>query len=102
MSPNRFDQASRYTTKWKDALKEWNVIESQQVLEWMAMGEAKGAVKNGIDSLLRVLARRFPPGATPDMEVAIRTTVDLERLGSWLDLAVTTNSLDAFRQTAGL
>jgi hypothetical protein len=91
---------------WKDALKEWNVIESQQVLEWMAMGEAKGEARGKIEgeiaSLLRVLARRFPPGATPEMEATVRATVDLERLGSWLDLAVTTDSLDAFRQAAGL
>ncbi len=41
---------------WKEALKEWNVIESEQVVEWMAMGEAKGE----INSLLQVLATLFP------------------------------------------
>jgi hypothetical protein len=105
-----FAEAAKRLPMWKDALKEWNVIESQQVLEWMAMGEAKGEargkiegkIEGEIESLLRVLARRFPPGATPEMEAAFRATVDLERLGSWLDLAVTTDSLDTFRQAAGL
>ncbi|HEY7426781.1 MAG TPA: hypothetical protein VH682_21270 [Gemmataceae bacterium] len=109
-----FAEAAKRLPMWKDALKEWNVIESQQVLEWINMGRAEGEAKGEargriegkvegeIESLLRVLARRFPPGATPEMEVAIRGTVDLECLGSWLDLAVTTLSLDAFRQAAGL
>lgn len=82
------------------------MIESQQVLEWMAMGEAnaraKGEVKGWAKALLIILAARFPPGATQEMEAIIRATVDLERLGSWLDLATTSNSLDAFRQAAGL
>jgi hypothetical protein len=97
-----FAEAAKRLPVWKEALKEWNVIESQQVLEWMAMGEAKGEAKGKAESLLRVLAGRFPPGATPEMAAAIRTTVDTGRLESWLDLVFMTNSLDAFRQAAGL
>lgn len=83
-----------------------NVIESQQVLEWMAMGEAKGEakgeVKGKINSVLEVLATRFPPGVPADLEVAIRSTSDREQLRSWLLSAVKAESLDAFRQAAGL
>jgi len=101
-----FAEAAKRLPIWKDALKEWNVIESQQVLEWMAMGEvkgeARGEVKGEVKALLLVLASRFPPGATPEMEAAIRATADLGRLESWLDLAAKSSSLDAFRQAAGL
>jgi hypothetical protein len=83
---------------WKEALKEWNVIESQQVLEWMDTRE----VNTRIDSLLEVLAARFPPGVPADLEAAIRATSNREQLRSWLLSAVKADSLDAFRQAAGL
>ncbi|HEY7310371.1 MAG TPA: hypothetical protein VH643_13485 [Gemmataceae bacterium] len=97
-----FAEAARRLPIWKDALKEWNVIESQQVLEWMAMGEAKGELKSSINSLLTVLATLFPPGAPADLEGVIRATTDQEQLRNWLLLAVKSNSLDTFRQAAGL
>lgn len=101
-----FAEAAKRLPAWKEALKEWNVIESQQVLEWINMGraegEAHGEVKGKADALLRVLARRFPPGATPEMTAAIYAAQNAVRLEAWLDLAATTNSLDSFRQSAGL
>ena len=33
-----FAEASKRLPIWKDALKEWNVIDSQEVLEWINMG----------------------------------------------------------------
>jgi hypothetical protein len=36
------------------------------------------------------------------MIAVIRATQDLERLRAWLDTAATADSLDAFRQAAGL
>ncbi|HEY7426782.1 MAG TPA: hypothetical protein VH682_21275 [Gemmataceae bacterium] len=78
------------------------MIESQQVLEWINMGRAEGAVKNGIDSLLDVLATRFPPGAPADLEAAIRATTNRDQLRGWLVSAVKVDSLDAFRQAAGM
>ena len=52
---------------WKQALEKWNMIESQQVLEWMAEGEAKG-LREGLlrasrtRTLLRdLLEDRFGP-----------------------------------------
>lgn len=71
-----------------------NMRESQQVLEWMAMAVA--------DSVLKVLAARFPPGAPPDLETAIRASIDREQLQNWLISAARADSLDAFRQAAGL
>src|SRR5262249_29374458 len=84
-----FAEAAERLAVWKEALKEWNVIESQQVLEWMAMGEAKGEVK----TLLSVLAELFPPGAPGDLEATIRAAADPEQLRRWLLTAVKADSL---------
>ena len=86
------------------------MIESQQVLEWIAEGEArgraegraKGEAESWVWSLLRVLEWRFPPGAPAEMAARIRAVADLEQLRRWFDLAFTADSLDAFRQVAGL
>lgn len=86
------------------------MIESQQVLEWMAMGEAKGEAKGEargeirgeINSLLEVLATRFPPGASAELAAALRASTDLNQVRAWLRNAVKTETLEAFRQTVGL
>jgi hypothetical protein len=70
------------------------MIESQQVLEWMAMAEA--------NSVLEVLKVRFPPGVPPDLEVAIQASTNRDRLRDWLRDAAIADSLDTFRQAAGL
>ena len=68
--------------------------QSIQVLEWQAQAKA--------DDLLRVLGKRFPPGASPDLERSIRQTTDVEQLGRWLDAALDAGTLTAFRHKAGL
>ncbi len=97
-----FAEAAKRLPVWKEALKEWNVIESQQVQEWIAMGEAKGEARDGIISLLEVLATLFPPGAPADLEATIRATTDSKQLRSWLLSAVKADSLDTFRKANGL
>ncbi len=64
----------------------------------MAEGEAKGRA----GALVDVLRNRFPPGVPPEMVAAIQRTTDLERLRHWIDLAFAADSLDAFRQAAGI
>jgi hypothetical protein len=93
-----FAEAAKRLPIWKDALKGWNMVESQQVLEWIAEGEAKGEA-NG---LLQLLELRFPPGAPAELARTIRATTELARLRSWFKLAFAADSLDAFRQAAGL
>ena len=68
--------------------------QSMQVLEWQAKAKA--------DDLLRVLGKRFPPGATPDLERSIRQTSDVEQLDRWLDAALDAAMLTAFHQKADL
>jgi hypothetical protein len=89
-----FAEAAKRLPLWKEALKEWNVIESQQVLEWMAMAEA--------NSVLEVLEAKFPPGAPPALVEAIRASTNREQLRDWLRIAAKADSLDAFRQSTGL
>jgi hypothetical protein len=101
-----FAEAAGRLDVWKEALKEWNVIESQQVLEWMAQGEAKGKAE-GIafgeaNAIVRLLAKRFPPGASEEISATILATTDLDRLHHWFDLACTADTLDAFLRTASL
>jgi hypothetical protein len=93
-----FAEAAGCRKDWKEALKGWNMVESEQVLEWISEGRAEGQA----EALLRVLARRFPPGPAVEMVAAIRAMKDLGRLGVWLDAAATADSFDAFRQGTGL
>ena len=100
-----FSEAAKRLPLWKEQLKEWNVIESQQVLEWMAQGEAKGEArgeaKGATNSLLRLLQKRYAP-LPSDLLRAILQTPDLSLLRTWFDLALETDSLADFQQRAGL
>lgn len=82
------------------------MIESEQVQEWINMGvvkgEAMGEVRGEANALLRLLAKRFPPGAPADLTVAIRADTNLDRLRNWFDLALTVDSIEVFRQTISL
>jgi hypothetical protein len=96
-----FAEAAKRWPIWKPHLKEWNMIESQQVLEWLAKGEARGEARGETNSLVRVLEKRH--GSLPaDMLKAIRQTQDLAQLRSWLDLGLEAPSLAEFRQQAGI
>jgi hypothetical protein len=96
-----FAEAAGCRPAWKEALREWNMIQSQQVLEWQAEGEVKGQVKGRAESLLEMLEARF--GAVPaELASAIRATTDMDRLKAWVVLAVKVTSLDQFRQDAQL
>jgi hypothetical protein len=89
-----FAEAADRRPVWKEALRGWNMVESQQVLEWITEGEVKGLA----ESVLRLLALRFPPGAPADLTAQIRATTDAAQLRRWFDAAVAAASLEAFRQ----
>jgi hypothetical protein len=60
-------------------LGKWNMIESQQVLEWMAEGELRGKLKVYRTFLRDLLEARF--GALPEVLVQrIEAATDPERL----------------------
>lgn len=91
-----FSEAANCSSVWKKSLEGWNMIQSPQVLEWMAEGEIKGR----LEALIRVLRRRF--GILPsDLETNLRTCSERTRLDQWIDDAATADSLDAFRQATG-
>ena len=89
----------------QQSLKEWNVTESKQVLEWMAQGEDKGRregeARGETRGVIRLLEKRFS-GLPTDLVKAIQTGEDLLRIRSWFDLALQTASLEEFRQQTGL
>jgi hypothetical protein len=90
-----FAEAAKRQEAWKLALKEWNMIRSQQVAEWK--NEARVEAK--IEDLLEVLRTRC--GAVPeDLAATVRGTTDLGLLTRWLILAAQADSLEAFRQQA--
>jgi len=92
-----FAEAAGNGPIWRQALKGWNMKQSQQVLEWIAEGKVEGKA----ELLLRQVRLRF--GAVPpELEAAIRTATDPDQLDRWGDAAVTAPTLDAFRQAAGL
>jgi hypothetical protein len=96
-----FAEAANCRPVWNQALQGFNVIQSQQVLEWMAEGETRGEVKGRVHTLLRVLRTKF--GTLPaDLEAVIQSQTDLTRLDTAADAAVTTPTLTDFRQATNL
>ncbi len=74
------------------------MIESQQVLEWIAEGGVKGEVKGMRNALVRYLEKYFPPGPPPDLLARIQASADPGQLARWFDIAMNAPSLEAFRQ----
>jgi hypothetical protein len=95
-----FADAAGCKPAWKEALKGWNMKQSEQVLEWMAEGRAEGEIKGQVKLLLQVLAARFPSGVPADLANLIRTTATSEKLERWGAAAGTVTSLDEFRRIA--
>ncbi len=74
-----YAEAARRRAAWKQALEKWNMIESQQVLEWMAEGEAKGQLREARVLLRVLLEDRFGP-LPEDLIKRIDAMADPERL----------------------
>ena len=104
-----FAEAAGRWELWKEALKEWNMVESLQVLEWMAQGEARGEergeargeARGETNSLLRLLEKRFAP-LPSEFQQLIRSATDLKLIRSWFDTALEAGSLEDFRTASGL
>ena len=77
------------------------MIQSQQVLEWMAEGETKGKIESKADALLRVLELKFQT-VPQEIVTAVRGTNDLGQLNRWFDAAVIAATLAGFRQATSL
>jgi hypothetical protein len=90
---------------WREALRRWNVTESQIVNEWTAQaraeGQREGKTEGKVGLLLRVLEGRF--GELPaDLIQAIQAVNDPDRLDACGDLAGRARTLRQFRQHADI
>jgi len=108
-----FASAAGREVVWDAALEGWNVIESKVVNEWIALGrtegeakgrtegEAKGRITQAVTMLISVLEAKYGR-IPPDLEAKIRGASDVDKLEAWAPRAVTTATLDEFRNVAGL
>ncbi|HJZ90435.1 MAG TPA: hypothetical protein VKE40_06150 [Gemmataceae bacterium] len=92
-----FAEAANRGSAWMRLLKGWNMIQSKQVLEWQAEGEARGKAS----AVVAFLEARFQV-VPADLIAAIQGISDLHRLNPMVKLAATAVSLDQFRTDAGL
>jgi hypothetical protein len=90
-----FAEAAGCWELWKAALKEWNVVQSQQVLEWQAAAKAEGKTEGMAEAVLEVLEARLGPlpAELPGRLRSLRDPVLLKRL---LVSAVRCPTLDEF------
>lgn len=82
---------------WDQALKGWNMRESEAVLEWQREAETERLRRD----ILRLLELRHHQGVPADLAAIVTVSSDLEELSHWFDFAVTTENLDAFRAAIG-
>jgi hypothetical protein len=104
-----FAEAAGRRDPWTKALEGWNVVQSQQVLEWQALARREGrdeGIKQGIatgqqDSLLTILSLRYQ--ALPQEVVdSIRKVTDRNRLDGLVAAALQEDTLEKFRRATGL
>jgi hypothetical protein len=84
---------------WREALRGWNMKDSQIVKQWEDRARAEGEVRGEAEMLLHILEKKFKQ-VPKDLQDAIFTTNDKERLYNWADLAVSARSLKSFRKQA--
>jgi hypothetical protein len=89
-----FAEATPHFSSWNQTLKGWNMRDSQVVQEWIAEGEIIGEIK----ALLRLLEKKFPPGAPAELKETINKSTNLDQLKRWFDAAIDAGSLDEFRR----
>jgi hypothetical protein len=94
-----FAEAAERKEIWKEALKEWNVKLSQQVLEWQAEAHAEGQAKGQAEALLQMLEVRFSSAIPADLAAEIRGVRDVEQLKKGIAAAFAANSLEEFRRS---
>ena len=82
------------------------MIESPIIAELLAdtatKAEAKGEAKGKAVSLLRVLRNWYQAEVTEELAAAIRACTDSDQLDRWMDAAAETETLQQFRQRAGV
>jgi hypothetical protein len=88
-----FAEAAGCWDSWKDALKEWHVIQSKQVNEWQEQGRTEGAANCAVNLLLHFLGAKF--GQLPDSVVHLVQSVrNPNQIGSLLVRAGQSATID--------
>ena len=108
-----FADAAECGETWRNALKGWDMKQSQSVLNWIKegreegreegrrFGQTDGQKQMARDSIRLVLTERF--GIVSEaLSTAIELQSDLATLRKWLSIAATANDLAAFLQKSGL
>jgi hypothetical protein len=81
---------------WSDAVKEWNMIESQLVLEWTAEARREAELQGKREYLLLLLKCRFPDGLPEEIVSLINRQESFEVLRDWFQAAANAASLEEF------
>lgn len=90
-----FAEAAGCRDAWKNALKEWNMIQSKQVQEWQDQARAQTRTETRVEDLLGVLRERV--GALPESLIEeIRGQRDPDVLWRWLTVAARSMTVDEF------
>lgn len=121
-----FAEAVKGADLWREALKGWDVMESQVVKEWTELarrqaleqglqqgletgrqqgleaGRQQGLQQAKVENLLLVLRMRPQLGLSPELEQAVRALTDTARLDAALAAALTASSVEEFRRLAAL
>jgi hypothetical protein len=92
-----FAELTAHRRRWREALEGWNMRRSEQVMEWQAEAAARTEIRVRQADILRILEVRFRRRPSQKLAEAVQAQTDAAVLQEWLDLAVTADSLQAFR-----
>jgi hypothetical protein len=81
---------------WADALKEWNMYESQLFKEWTAEALRRGERSARRQDLLQILQERFPDTLTAEVSDLITRQESDELLRDWFRAALRAASAEEF------
>ena len=97
-----FAEAAGRFELWNEALRRWNMIESQVVNRWKAEGEAKGKAEGKAEGaatmLVQLLRKKFRVEPAADLVAAIAACQDSRQLAQWQDAALDAATLEDFRR----
>ena len=92
-----FAELARRGDAWRRALKGWNMLQSQQVLEWQEEARQETRIERARRYVLRALEKRFQAPVPSDLVARIEALTDLDELDRWFDATLTAASVEAFR-----
>lgn len=86
---------------WEQGLKGYNMIESPFMNELRQEGRQEGRIETQRGNLFKLAQVRFHTAVPADLAAIINATSNMVDLDRWLEVVVTSNSLDEFRSAVG-